>query len=194
MRIEKMKPEEIEEVSRITAQAFVSKFSGKIGLSQEELGIIIANVWFKEADNLGLNVWTVKHNDTIVGAYGLSEKTRTRITLSMLGKLTGIIRHLGLVRFFLFLKVLLETNHKLATDELYIDFVTVKERNRNQNIGHFIMQSIGAYAEEKEGIGTVSLFVLKDNNRARHLYEKFGFKKSQRVNLPKYDFLVQTID
>lgn len=194
MITEKMKPEEKIIVSAILTQAFYSKFSSKVGMSTGELQIIISEVWLGEAEAFGIDVWTVKKEGTIVAAYGLSEFNKHRMTLSLLGKLTAVIRHLGLRKFIFFLKVLFETNRKREENELYVEFVAVKEGNRGQNIGHFIMESIKAYATAKEGVETVTLFVLKDNNRARHVYEKYGFKYRKNVKSAKYDFMGLTLD
>lgn len=193
MITEKMKPEEKIIVSAILTQAFYSKFSSKVGMSTGELQIIISEVWLGEAEAFGIDVWTVKKEGRIVGAYGLSAHNKHRMTLSLLGKLTAVIRHLGLRKLVKLLKVLLETNRKLEENELYVEFVAVRESHRGQNIGHFIMESIKAYAAVKEGVETLTLFVLKDNDRARHVYEKFGFRKRQDVKSTKYDFMALTL-
>ncbi|MCC5889772.1 MAG: hypothetical protein JJU01_04320, partial [Alkalibacterium sp.] len=126
MVTEKMKPDECEAVSALIADAFYSKFRPKVKLSKRELQTIISRIWLGEADNLGLSLWTVKKNGHIVGAYGLSEYVETQITPSLIGKLTAVIKHLGLLRFFKFIKILIETNHRLGRNELYIDFIAVK--------------------------------------------------------------------
>lgn len=189
-----MTSEESEEVSAIITEAFYAKFSEKLELSTGELQTIVNNAWLKEAQNLGLDVYTIKDSKEVVGAYGLSKQVKPRLTFSFLGKLTAIIKHLGLKRFIQFLKVLLEMNHQPKENELYIDFIAVKKDKRNQNIGQFIMENIYAAANQEQDIKRISLIVLKDNERAKHVYEKAGFKKDYSVQSEKFDILVKSLD
>ena len=51
------------------------------------------------------------------------------------------------------------------------------KKNQNQGIGSFAIKKILQHAFLNMNLHRVELTVLSDNDRARHVYEKCGFKK-----------------
>ncbi|MDZ7834947.1 MAG: N-acetyltransferase [Alkalibacterium sp.] len=85
----------------------------------------------------------------------------------------------------------LETNRIPDGNECYIDFIAVKESRRNQNLGHRLMEEIIRLKENDLAITKLSLYVLKGNKRAEHLYRAYGFEEDKGNERPSYIFMVR---
>ena len=55
--------------------------------------------------------------------------------------------------------------------------ITVKKSRWGEHIGTHMMEKLLDFARNSAGVDIVSLDVRSDNERAKALYEKFGFKK-----------------
>ncbi|PRY83001.1 GNAT family N-acetyltransferase [Alkalibacterium olivapovliticus] len=193
MKIDKMRQTETEAVSQLVVNAFYSKFSEKTDLSKERLQKILKLIWLEEADQFGLSIYTVKLEEEIVGAFGFSGKQRFSLSLSLIAKVCAVVNSIGVKAFLSFLRVALQTHRKPNKREWYIDFIVVKEAYRNQSIGHTILSSLEERADQYEQIDQLSLYVLKGNDRARHLYEKYGFSEKEQGGIEQYQYMVKNL-
>jgi GNAT superfamily N-acetyltransferase len=73
---------------------------------------------------------------------------------------------------------------RLLNDELYISCLAVFPAYRGRGIATTLLKWAEQEAQRK-GLNRVSLFVEIDNDRAKRLYEKFGFRETKRKKLPK---------
>lgn len=67
-------------------------------------------------------------------------------------------------------------NHRLDQDELYIDSLVVSSEARGQGIGTALLSFARDTAYAK-GKSRLTLYVMKENIRAKALYERFGFQE-----------------
>lgn len=191
MMIEKMRTQESEMVSRLVANAFFEKFTGKTYLTKAMLQTILKLIWIEEADSFGMTIYTVKSEGEVMGAFGVTSRKKSPYRLRLLAKTCAVIKRIGLKEFLSFLKTGLQTSRTPEHEEWYIDFIVVKENVRNQNIGHMIMSALDGMVSAEPDISHLSLYVLKGNKRAIHLYEKHGFLKDPVRSKDTYHFMVK---
>lgn len=193
MRIERMKERDIEKVSELVTDAFYDKLTVKAELSKYKVQTILKLLWIQEAEQYGMTVCTVWQDNTIVGAFGVTKRQENGFSLRLLAKTLAVINHIGLKSFLCFMQAALETSHLPQIGEVYIDFIAVGQAFQNQGIGHFIMNQLAERSEQDGRLRKLTLFVLKGNNRAIHLYEKMGYKKTGNNRSEKYHFMVKRI-
>jgi len=68
-------------------------------------------------------------------------------------------------------------------DEYYIGNLAVRNDRRGENIGPMLLDGISGVALAR-GYGKLSLLVDVRNDHARHVYDKYGFTATMRVDLP----------
>ena len=84
-----------------------------------------------------------------------------------------------------------EEENRLLTGEIYSIYVL--EEFWNLGIGRTLMEN-SLTALERDGFGSVKVWVLETNQRARSFYEKFGFKTDGlRKTEKREDFELQEI-
>jgi ribosomal protein S18 acetylase RimI-like enzyme len=59
--------------------------------------------------------------------------------------------------------------------QAYVDSIGVLERYRSQGIGSMMLEAFTEWSKER-GMPYIMLFVAVENDAARHLYEKHGFR------------------
>ncbi|MCC5894683.1 MAG: GNAT family N-acetyltransferase [Alkalibacterium sp.] len=186
MKITHMDVDESELVSQMVANAFYAKFSGKTSLNKQMIQKIVKLIWLEEANAFGMSVYTVKVGKEVAAAFGVSTRQKIRPSIRLGAKALAVIKKIGWRDFISFIKVGWETNRTPESDEWYIDFIVVKEGHRNQNLGHAILSALDEMVTRDPKAGKLSLYVLKSNARARHLYLKYGF--SEKIDLQKIDY------
>lgn len=191
MKIENMGSTESAEVSCLVADAFYTKFSDKTSLSKSMLQKILKLIWIEESERFGMSIYTVKLEGEVVGAFGFTAFREAQLSIQLIAKACAVIKIIGLKNFVSFLKVGMHTNRKPECKEWYIDFIVVKEKFRNQNIGHTIMSSLDEMVARDYSAEQLSLYILKGNDRARHLYEKYGFMEDSASGKGDYHFMVK---
>lgn len=79
-------------------------------------------------------------------------------------------------------------------EDFYIDTISVSPPFRGKGIGTELLQAAIAFAAEK-GFKMVSLNVEENNNKAKQLYERFGFifKKYRIINGHTYLYMVKEL-
>lgn len=191
MRLEKMQQKDIPIVAERLSNAFADKFTHDTALSKEMAKKLMKLLWLEEYKVFGMQPYVLKDGDDIVGAFGVSTRQRYRLSVSLIAKILAAVRVIGMKEMRLFAEEGLQTSRKPDRDELYIDFIAVKETRRNQGIGHRLMEEIERIKESRSDIKKISLYVLKDNEPARHLYAKYGFKEEPAHVLPNYFYMVK---
>ena len=93
---------------------------------------------------------------------------------------------LGVLRGFLCM-VLIDNNHRMTDDEVYIEMLGVDPAWRGQGVAHQLMSYAEAVATQ-QGAAQLTLTVVSDNTPAINLYQKMGFKikSEQRSRLLKW--------
>jgi ribosomal protein S18 acetylase RimI-like enzyme len=193
MQIRKMKKHEEEAVSHMLANAFYGKFQDKTRLTKKQLQKLLKLVWIQEADSFSMTIFTVQAEGEVVGAFGCSTSGQFKPGLRLLAKTAAIIKAIGPKAFVSFVKAGLSTSRNPAPNEWYIDFIAVKESHRNQSIGHDIMDYLTGAALSDPEIDNLTLYVLKGNDRAKHLYEKYGFIEQYSKPESDYHFMKKVI-
>ena len=69
-------------------------------------------------------------------------------------------------------------------DEYYISNLAVHENYRGRGIGVELLAKAEEIAKIN-GYKKLSLLVELDNSNAQRIYEKYGFKKTETISLPK---------
>ncbi len=191
MKLEKMQYKDISEVAERLSNAFSDKFTRETTLSKETAKKLMKLLWLEEYKVFGMQPYVLKDGEDVVGAFGVSTRQRYKLSVSLVAKTLAAVRVIGLQEMRLFAEEGLQTNRKPDKDELYIDFIAVKETLRNQGIGHRLMEEIERLKESRPELRKISLYVLKDNEPARHLYSKYGFKEEPKQELASYLYLVK---
>lgn len=193
MQIGILKKHEEEAVSHMVANAFYGKFQDKTRLTKKQLQKLLKLVWIQEADSFSMTIFTVKTEGEVVGSFGYSTSGQFKPSLSLLAKAAAIIKAIGPKAFISFVKAGMSTSRNPAKNEWYIDFIAVKESHRNQSIGHDIMDYLAGAALSDPEIDNLTLYVLKGNERARHLYEKYGFIEQYSKPESDYHFMRKVV-
>lgn len=191
MKIEKMTKQDITQVAEQLCKAFADKFTEKTLLSERQVKQLIKMLWLEETSVFGVQSYVLKEDDEVVGTFGITIRKRKKLTVSFVAKVLAAIHVLGIKRLLRFAEIGLETNRKPDKNELYIDFLAVKESKRNQHLGHRLLKEIDQLIERNPAIEKISLYVLKDNDRALHLYKKQGFKVVTEHESDQYYYMVK---
>lgn len=193
MRSEQMAADDLPQVAELLGNAFADKFTEETPLSKQTAKKLMKLLWLEETQVFGMQPYVLKEGNEVVAAYGVTGNQKKTLTLSFIAKVLAALHKIGVRQLFTFARVGLETSRTPDKDELYIAFIAVRESRRNESIGHRVMEDIDALKVSKPGIRKLSLYVLKDNEPAKHLYTKYGFKFLQGFERPKYFFMVKTV-
>lgn len=193
MKLEVMKREDSKQVSERVVNAFYDKFKEDTGLPKETLQKLIKLLWLEESTAFNMAVYVLKEEKEVVGAFALTQKGKPNFSLSLIAKAAAAVKHIGFKKALLFAKAGLKTSRSPRQGEVYVDFIAVKENQRGKHVGHRLMKEIEKLCKEGKAISKISLFVLKSNDRAKHLYEKFGYEEEAAHELKDYIFMVQNL-
>ena len=131
-------------------------------------------------------IWVDEYNKDIRGAIlGLPGKDKHRLDKNIgkqgknIGKIAGFRKTIIMIFHGSIEKYLSVTED----DEYYIGNLAVKTEHRSKNIGPALLDRISSVADSI-GYKKLSLLVKSDNDHARHVYEKYGFKTAINIELP----------
>ncbi|WP_027108917.1 GNAT family N-acetyltransferase [Lacticigenium naphthae] len=193
MKIEEMQEEDVKQVSEIVAHALKDKFQETLSIPERTLQKLVKLLWISEAEAYGMKVYVAKEKDTIYGAYGITYKPTVVPSVRLLAKVKKMTDYIGWKDMQNFLTVSRKTRRRPGKGEAFIDFVAVREDARDQKIGHLLMTSISSWALRRRSVKELTLYVLKENERAHHLYEKFGFQVDPAKEKKNYRFFRQVL-
>ncbi len=123
--------------------------------------------------------WQAAYRGQVPDSYleGLSVEKRELVWIEILkDQMRGVLvaeDEVRIVGFASFGPVRDEEENRLLTGEIYSIYVL--EEFWNRGIGRTLMED-SLIALERDGFGSVKVWVLETNQRARSFYEKFGFK------------------
>ena len=123
--------------------------------------------------------WQAAYRGQVPDSYleGLSVEKRELVWTEILkDQMRGVLiaeEEARIVGFSSFGPVRDEEENRLLTGEIYSIYVL--EEFWNLGIGRTLMEN-SLIALERDGFGSVKVWVLETNQRARAFYEKFGFK------------------
>lgn len=177
----------------ILVQAFKSKLLGILGTEEQLYEVIL-----KSIDAKHIVVARSSEGELIgVAAYQYNGKFTLDITLSTMIEVYGFWR--GIQKMFM-LFTHFPTKRDIST--LYVDALAVDGRFRGQGVGQLLLKEIEKIAIE-ENLSFVSLDVVKENTRAKELYEKVGFvevkyeeldtKSSDRLGFSGYYYMMKLV-
>ncbi|WP_254050324.1 GNAT family N-acetyltransferase [Myroides sp. N17-2] len=177
----------------ILVQAFKSKLLGILGTEEQLYEVIL-----KSIDAKHIVVARSSEGELIgVAAYQYNGKFTLDITLSTMIEVYGFWR--GIQKMFM-LFTHFPTKRDIST--LYVDALAVDNRFRGQGVGQLLLKEIEKIAIE-ENLSFVSLDVVKENTRAKELYEKVGFvevkyeeldtKSSDRLGFSGYYYMMKLV-
>lgn len=177
----------------ILVQAFKSKLLGILGTEEQLYEVIL-----KSIDAKHIVVARSSEGELIgVAAYQYNGKFTLDITLSTMIEVYGFWR--GIQKMFM-LFTHFPTKRDIST--LYVDALAVDDRFRGQGVGQLLLKEIEKIAIE-ENLSFVSLDVVKENTRAKELYEKVGFvevkyeeldtKSSDRLGFSGYYYMMKLV-
>lgn len=169
LNLVKYKKENEEAVLPIFIEAFREKLAGIFKTDAEIIELIQR---FNFIDDHKESGFFVAQDNNIKAVVSIRDKnnylSNVKITL---GKFKGY--SLKTIYKLLWMNIALDHNPK--ENELYIDTLAVHKEFQEQGIGSFVLKTIIDAAKEK-GYKRVSLHVIIENEKAKKLYEKFGFK------------------
>lgn len=170
-----------DQAAYLYASAFKRKFRHLIGDEVE-----VANLLAKGLDpKYCLGYY---ESGQLVGLAGFHIDNKALVNLS----LSDFMQHFGFWRGLLkgiLVGVIFYRGH-LSSGELLMDGIAVHEDFRGQGIGSQLFEALFSWAQEK-GYKAIHLDVIDENPKAKSLYERLGFSKTNYVKVPK--FLTKTI-
>ena len=185
--IEEYQDKDFESVIALLIHSFKSKFCHRQDLSVLDIKDIIYASWDLKAGDPAYLHFIAKQNQTIVGVIlvrcGRKEKGNKRIPIISLCKRYGVMNTMLL----LFKMLLLDAN---TPNECYIEHIAVCDTLRGKGIGKLLLQ----HAEQAlldRGYTSWSLAVAEDNP-AKSLYSRLGFKEIKKIKSPLKGFFVGT--
>ncbi|MDR7811227.1 GNAT family N-acetyltransferase [Lacrimispora sp.] len=185
--IEEYQDKDFESVISLLVHSFNSKFCHRQNLIVSEIKDIIYASWDLKAGDPSYLHFVAKQNQNIVGVIlilcGKKEKGNKRIPVISLCKRYGVINTVLLF----FKMLLLDAN---TPNECYIEHIAVSEALRGKGIGRLLLQ----HAEQAlldRGYTSWSLAVAEDNS-AKNLYSRLGFKEIKKIKSPLKGFFVGT--
>ena len=185
--IEEYQDNDFESVIALLVQSFKSKFCHRQDLSVYDIKDIIYASWDLKAGDPAYLHFVAKQNQTIVGVilirFGKKEKGNKRIPIISLCKRYGVMNTILLF----FKMLLLDAN---TPNKCYIEHIAVSDTLRGNGIGKQLLQ----HAEQAlldRGYISWSLAVAEDNP-AKNLYSRFGFKEIKKIKSPLKGFFVGT--
>lgn len=185
--IEEYQDKDFESVIALLVHSFKSKFCHRQDLSVHDIKDMIYASWDLKAGDPAYLHFVAKQNQTIVGVIlircGKKEKGNKRIPIISLCKRYGVMNTILLF----FKMLLLDAN---TPNECYIEHIAVSDTLRGKGIGKQLLQ----YAEQAlwdRGYTTWSLAVAEENP-AKNLYSRLGFKEIKKIKSPLKGFFVGT--
>ncbi|MCC9043737.1 GNAT family N-acetyltransferase [Myroides sp. M-43] len=177
----------------ILVQAFKNKLLGILGTEEQLYKVILQSI-----DAKHIVVARSSEGELIgVAAYQYNGKFTLDITLSTMIEVYGFWR--GIQKMFM-LFTHFPTKRDIST--LYVDALAVDARFRGQGVGQLLLKEIEKITIE-ENLSFVSLDVVKENTRAKELYEKVGFvevkyeeldtKSSDRLGFSGYYYMMKLV-
>lgn len=155
------------QAARILVMAFKPKLEGILGTEEEIHKVLL------ESLNSKYIVIVRSNEGPVIGvaAYQYKGNFTLDITLSTMIEVYGLFR--GIYKMFSLLSYF-PTKREQTT--LYIDAIAVDDNYRGQGVGKLLLEELEKIAIENE-LSTVSLDVIKENIRAKKLYEEVGFEE-----------------
>lgn len=153
--------------AQILVDAFRLKLKGILGTDEE-----IYKVLFESLNAQHIVVARSSEGEIMgVAAYQYKGKFTLDITLSTMIEVYGLFR--GIYKMFLLLTYFPTKRDRLT---LYVDAIAVSDRFRGQGVGKLLLEELEKIAIENE-LSTVSLDVVKENIRAKKLYEEVKYEE-----------------
>ncbi|WP_286415772.1 GNAT family N-acetyltransferase [Myroides odoratimimus] len=151
--------------AHVLQQAFNEKLKGILGTEEEVHQVILASL-----DAKHIIVARSSEGELIgVAAYQHNGQCTLNISLSIMIKVYGLIR--GLYKM---LQLIMYFPSKRDKDVVYVDAIAVDENFRGLGVGKMLLEEVEKLALEHHA-RYVSLDVIKENPRAKKLYEQIGF-------------------
>ncbi|ALU28364.1 GNAT family N-acetyltransferase [Myroides odoratimimus] len=151
--------------AHVLQQAFNEKLKGILGTEEEIHQVILASL-----DAKHIIVARSSEGELIgVAAYQHNGQCTLNISLSIMIKVYGLIR--GLYKM---MQLIMYFPSKRDKDVVYVDAIAVDENFRGLGVGKMLLEEVEKLALEHHA-RYVSLDVIKENPRAKKLYEQIGF-------------------
>ncbi len=151
--------------ARILVNAFKSKLYKILGTEDEIYEVLLASL-----DSKHIVIARSDDGEIVgVGTYQYKGKFSLDITLSTMIEVYGVFR--GIYKMFLLLNYF---PTKRDSEALYVDAIAVAENYRGQGIGKLILAELEKIAIEND-LKYITLDVIKENDKAKKLYEQIGF-------------------
>lgn len=177
INIEKYQDSDFKEVISILVSSFKNKFYHRQNLTKDNIENILHSIWDIKAENLNYIHFIAKKDGNVVGVIliriGKQLKSNKKIPLMNLCKDYGFFNLL----FLIFKLFVLES---FTGEECYVEHIAVDKSIRGKGVGELLI----SYAEEVlSGMGFSSLSLVgAENNPAKHLYDRKGFKEIDHIN------------
>jgi ribosomal protein S18 acetylase RimI-like enzyme len=123
------------------------------------------------------NCFFIKENNSIVAFLAFKTKKNNFFNPS-LTNFTDVYGLLGLIKALTFNII----DHKVKTEEIHIEAITVNSTFRGKGIGSNLIQHFFNYAK-KNRFRIASLEVVDTNKKAFSLYDKIGFSINKRSSI-----------
>ncbi|CAI0757849.1 ribosomal-protein-alanine N-acetyltransferase [Serratia liquefaciens] len=159
--------------------AFSDKFQRPCGLSERQQWRLFYRLWVWKQSDSQEHSFVVRHAGQVVAAFGLK-------SVSQLGNVIlreralpvmRLCRCYGVLNFWrMYLQIAL-LQHQPASDELYLSYLAVDEKQRGRGLGKKLLEWITRYAVTYRPNLWLRLHVSQQNVGAFRLYQQCGFRR-----------------
>lgn len=172
-----IKPEHKEEVARLYALAFKTKFLKILGNPEE-----VAQ-FFKDKINTTRAISAISKDNELLGISGfqLGGTSLTNIKFATFIKKYGII--IGTFKALIFMLIFYRKPDNKK--QLLMDGIVVKEGNRGKGIGKQLFDELEKFAIQNN-MTSIKLDVIDENPKAKKLYESIGFVPTKYRKIPTF--------
>lgn len=175
--IEKYQDSDFKEVISLLVSSFESKFCHRQSLTMRNIENILYSIWDIKAENSSYLHFVAKKEGKVVGVilirFGKPLKSKKKILFFHLCHRYGLFN-------MLFLIFKLSVLEMVISKDCYVEHIAVDKSMRGNGVGELLI----SYAEEVlRGRGFTSLsLVVAENNSAKHLYDRKGFKDIEHIS------------
>ena len=175
--IEKYQDSDFKEVISLLVSSFESKFCYRQNLTTSNIENILYSIWDIKAENSSYLHFVAKKEGKVVGVilirFGKTLKSQKKILFFDLCHRYGLFN----MMFLIFKLYVLEM---FTFKDCYVEHIAVDKSMRGNGVGELLI----SYAEEvlRSGGFTSLSLVVAENNSAKHLYDRKGFKDIEHIS------------
>lgn len=181
IHIERMSADQNLSVSELLLDGFREKFQLKAGVYNTQYPFLLSQIIALDEQSGTSERIVALQGNTVIGSLSWllprhsGNGQRDHLARELLPIWKGI-RQIGWFKGLQFALRIACLSHRPTKGEMYIADVAVHENLRGAGVGRMMLEWVMREAASKPGIEYMSLHVSSSNIRAKHLYERLGFR------------------